>query len=116
MTSTCTITRVDGERVFDEETGTYTDPPLLTVYSGPCKLQDSGRAVGDVEVAERQVGIVSTELHLPVTGSEDVRRNDVATIDSNPFDPAVVGRRFVVQAPHGGTLKTARRLPVEAVA
>lgn len=119
MLSSCTITRAgDGERAWNEDTGTYTDPPPATVYSGRCKVQDSGRAVSEAEGGELQVAVSSLELHLPVEaeGSGAVRRGDIAKIDSNPDDPALVGRQFVVQAAHAATAKTARRLPVEAVA
>lgn len=117
MKSTCTITRAgDGERVWTEATGTYTDPPRQTVYSGRCKVQDSARrAVGTAEAGEVTAAIDSLELHLPIDGSGAVRRNDVARIETNPDDPALVGREFVVRAPHAATMKTARRLPVEAV-
>lgn len=116
MRSTCTITRAgDGERVWDEETGTYVDPPRATVYAGPCKVKTSSRAVGIAEAGELRVAIEVVELQLPIDGSEDVRRGDVAQIDSNPYDIALVGREFVVQSPVAGTAKAARRLPVEAV-
>lgn len=116
MLSTCTITRAGaGERVWNEETGTYTDPPRVTVYSGRCKLQTASRAVSTAEAGELRVAVEVVELHLPVEGSEGVRRGDVAQIDSNPFDGALVEREFTVQAPAAATMKTARRLPVEAV-
>ena len=115
MVSTCTISRPSGEPVWDEETGTYAPPPVVVVYAGRCKLQDTGRAVANTEAGEREVAVTDKQLHLPVDGSGAVRRGDVARIDTNPLDPSVVGREFIVQAPHEGTAKTARRLPIEAV-
>lgn len=116
MRSTCTITRPgDGERVWNEATGTYTDPPRVTVYAGHCKVRTGSRAIGTAEGGELEVAVEAVGLDLPVEGSEDVRRNDVAKIDTNPFDEALVGREFVVQAPPAATMQTARRLPVEAV-
>ena len=116
MRSMCTITRAGtGPRVFDEATGTYTDPPRVPVYVGRCKVQDADRTASEAEAGDREAGVVGLSLHLPIDGSGGVARDDVAVIDSNPDDPALVGRRFVVRAPHDGTLKTARRLPVEAV-
>lgn len=117
MTSTCTITRLAGERVWNETTGTYTDPVPLVVYTGPCKVQDAvGRAAGDAQAGERQAAITDQELHLPVDGSGGVRRDDTVRIDANPADPALVGRLFTVQAGHAATAKTARRLLIQAVA
>ena len=117
MVATCTITRPDAapEPTWDEESGTYTEPDAPVIYTGPCKLQNNSRAVAEVQAGERRAAVDSLELHLPIGGSEDVRRNDVAVIDANPVDPALVGRAFVVQAESMGSLRTARRLPVEAV-
>ncbi len=115
MKSTCTITRPGGEPVWNEATGTYTDPPPDVVYTGRCKVQDSGRAAADAEAGERQATVTDQELHLPIESSAGVRRDDDVLIDTNPADPALVGRRFVIRAPHAGTAKTARRLPIQAV-
>lgn len=115
MLSTCTITRAGGKPVWNQTTGTYTDPPALTVYSGRCKLQDADRNVGQAAAGERELAISKPALHLPIDGSGNVRRGDVARIDSNPLDPSAVGSTFVIQGPHIGSAKTARRLPLEAV-
>lgn len=115
MTSTCTISRPGGASRWDEATGTYTNPPAVVVYRGRCKVQDSGRAAADADAGEQQATVTDQELHLPVMGTGGVRRDDEVTIDVNPNDPALEGRRFVVQAPHSGTAKTARRLPIQAV-
>lgn len=116
MTSTCTITRDGGEPTWDEGTGEYTPATPAIVYVGRCKVQDNSRSVNKVLSGEIRAGINPLDLHLPISGTGGVRRGDVVTIDANPDDPALVGARFVVQAPPAGTAKTARRLPVEAVA
>lgn len=117
MTATCTITRAAGQQVFNTATGTYTAPPPALIYRGPCKVQDTARTVAEVKAGELQAGVLQVSLHLPVDGegSGDVRRGDVALIEANPQDPALVGRTYVVQAGHHATAKTARRLPVEEV-
>ena len=117
MVSTCTITRPSeaSAPAWDEATGTYSDPVAPVIYSGPCKLQNNSRAVAEVMAGERRAGVDNLQLHLPIAGSGGVRRNDVARIDANPPDPALVGREFVVQAEPMGSLRTARRLSVEAV-
>jgi len=116
MTATCTITRAVAGRTFNKATGTYTDPEPVTVYAGRCKVKSTARAVAEVEAGEQHVAVLDLALHLPIEGTGDVRRDDVARIDTNPDDPALVGRDFVVQAGDQGTTKTARRLPVEDVA
>lgn len=116
MTATCTITRPDtGEKVWDGETGTYSYPEPDVVYVGRCKVKSTARAVAEVSAGEQHVAVLDFGLHLPIEASGDVRRDDVAHIDTNPDDEALVGRDFVVQAGDHGTTKTARRLPVEEV-
>lgn len=116
MKSTCTITRAgDGEPVFDDASGIYTDPPRVPVYTGRCKVRDTARSVADAEAGDVQAGVVDRALHLPIEGSGQVRRDDVAQIDSNPDDPALIGRTFVIRVGDYGTTKTARRLPIEEV-
>lgn len=116
MKSTCTITRETGEQTWNEETGTYTPAEPQVIYQGRCKVQDNSRSVSEVDAGERRVAVNPLELHLPIDGSGAVRRKDVATINSNPDDPALVGSVFVVKSSTSGTTKTARRLPIEAVA
>ena len=116
MLDTCTITRRGGERTWDEESGTYTDAEPTTVYEGRCKVQTRNVSVSEVDAGEREVGVLAWEVHLPVVGSEGVRRGDTVTVTAAVFDAALVGRVFTVSGPHVGTAKTARRLPVEAVA
>lgn len=120
MTATCTITRpgTGGERVFDEGTGTYSEPVWDVIYSGRCKVKstDSAQGVAEAEAGERRAVLVHLALHLPIDAkSGAVRRDDVARVDSNPDDPALVGRDFIVQAGSHATTKTARRLRIEEV-
>lgn len=124
MVTVCAITRPSAkpEPVWDEETGTYTEPEAPVIYAGRCKLQNNSRAVAEVLAGERRAGIDNLELHLPIVAGPDdtgdpvaVRRNDVARIVANPLDPALEGRDLVVQAEPMGSIRTARRLSVEAV-
>lgn len=118
MTATCTISRpgTGGARVFDKATGTYSDPTPAVIYKGRCKVRSTARAVAEAEAGEREVAVVDLTLGLPIdAASAGVRRDDVAVIDSNPDDEALVGRRFIVRAGSHGTAKTARRLPIEEV-
>jgi hypothetical protein len=69
------------------------------------------QALVDGQQLARQRGILS----LPITGSEGVITDDVATIDVNPLDSGVVGSTFRVMGPFPETHSTARRLAVEAI-
>lgn len=115
MLATCTVTRTVDEPTWDEESGTYTPAEPLVIYRGRCKVQDNTRSVSEVLAGERRAAVDAVELHLPIDGSEDVRRDDDVLIDASPLDTGMVGRRFTVQAQPSGSLKTARRFPVEAV-
>lgn len=116
MVATCTISRGAGDPVWDGGAGTYTPAPPEVIYAGRCRVKAGARVVRDAEAGELTVGVGVLELHLPITAESGlVRRGDVARIDVNPTDPALVGRELVVQAPHAATTKTARKLPVEAV-
>ena len=115
MLDTCVITRPgDGDKVWNPDTGTYDPVPPVTVYSGRCKVQTRDVQVATADVAGREAFIVEWRLDLPVVGSEGVRQGDTAEITASVLDAALVGRRFVIQGPHVGTAKTARRLPVVA--
>lgn len=115
MFDTCTITRPGaGKGTWNEETGTYDTIPPALVYTGKCKVQTRDVQVATTDVAGREAFVVEWTLHLPIDGSGDVQQGDTATVTASALDPALVGRKFVIQGPHVGTAKTARRLPVVA--
>lgn len=115
MIDSCIVTRSGGGRVWDEETGQYTQPAPLTVYTGKCKVKTRATGTSEAEVGEQQVGVLQWEVHLPVLGSEAVVRGDTITVTACQLDPALVGMTFTVTSLHAGSYKTSRRLPVEAV-
>lgn len=115
MVDTCTIKRPDPEAEpgqMDPDTMQYPATDLITVYTGPCRVQV--RAVTatpkDVTVGERVGGEQTSELQLPVVGSEDVAVNDVVTIVTAANDASMVGRTYTVTGRHEKTHATARRL------
>jgi len=114
MTDACRITGAS-ESVWDEDAGTYTAGDPVVVYEGPCKLQTRNVLVNDADAGDREVGVVRWEVHLPVVGSEAVTRGHVVTVTACALDAAAVGQAFTVSGPHVGSMKTARRVPVEAV-
>jgi hypothetical protein len=116
MTATCSITR-EGDLVFNPDTF-QDEPTTTTVYpvdpaDGICRVkkggtQDTGKTAADQVFVESMY-----ELHLPVLGSEDVRKDDVAEILTCPDDPALVGRKLRIVAGPASSQTTARRFPVE---
>jgi hypothetical protein len=115
MVTTCTITRVPaGAQVTDPLTGHVTTVPV-GVYTGPCKVQ-TGDAMGvSIEPGEVAAELLRYELHLPVVGSETVRRGDLAVITAAATDTAMVGRRLRIKDEFYKTWDTARRFRVEEV-
>lgn len=113
MVDACAITRVTAQ-VTDPLTGHVT-PGTAAVYTGKCKSQ-TGEALGQaIEPGEVEAVLILTELHLPVVGSEGVRRGDVATITAAAHDTSLVGRKLRIKDVMYKTFATARRLRVEEV-
>jgi hypothetical protein len=114
MTSTCTITRAgDGPRVWNEETGTYTDSPRVVVYSGKCRIRPAATWGRSVEAGEAEAVLSAFRVQIPfgVTGIDVGHR---VFVDSSP-DPALVEQTMVVRfVPDKGDHITARRLTCEA--
>lgn len=112
MVDTCTIRRVTGTTT-NTTTGVVT-PTYSTVYSGPCKLQESGGLPREANpTPSAPVLMVYRQLHLPVATSGGVRANDLATMDTCANDAGMVGKVLVIRGERGKSWATARRLDVE---
>ena len=109
----CRIERVTGTR-FDRVLGVDVVDTSV-VYVGPCRVKAVNAQSLGVEAGPVEWGVHVDELHLPVTGSEDVRPLDVATITGAACDPALVGRRLVIRGWPARSLATARRFRVDEV-
>jgi uncharacterized protein DUF6093 len=110
MVDTCTIRRVTSE-VTDPFSGTIT-PTYTTVYSGKCKIQQS-EAGGRTEDAGQMFLIMKLrELHLPVSGTEHIRRDDEVSLAASA-DTDLLGRIFYVRDIAGKTFATARRITIQ---
>lgn len=115
MVDTCLIRRSTSV-VTDDLTGQVT-PIYATVYTGRCKVQTPS-AGGDgrrVDVGEVAVVVLRPHLHLPVVGSESVRRGDEVSITAGTNDTALTGRTWLVRDEMTKTYATARRLILEEV-
>jgi hypothetical protein len=110
MLDACTISRKTGTSTDADGvvTDTYGDP----FYSGKCKVQVRDVDPKNPEAGDRAYTILTLRVDVPVSVT-GVETNDRITITGSTFDPDLVGRNFRVVAPFHGSLKTARRLPVE---
>lgn len=112
MTDTCTIRRRTGEST--SSTGVVT-PTWTTVYTGPCRIQQTDTQAREENPGEAHVLLVRRELQLPVTTSVGVRADDVATIDSSINDPDLTGRIFAIRGEAAKSEATSRRLGIDEV-
>lgn len=114
LTDTCLIERAPaGRGTFDEETGQYTQAAdRALIYEGPCKVQIradiNSNIVEPVEV-EREWGYETSTLAVPIAGTEDVRPDDICTILTSQYDPALPGRVFNVHTSFHKSIATTRR-------
>jgi hypothetical protein len=116
---TCEITRPgEGDPVFDEETGQYTYPDPVVVYTGPCRLQvkvDINSNVVETTAGEREWTYLTATLQLPYVGSEDIRPDNVAKILTSAHDDTLPGRLYNVQGIYHKSDATHRRYRVREV-
>lgn len=124
LPDTCKIERVRvGRGAFDETTGQYAndepDSPRDLIYEGPCKVQIradiNSNIVEPIEV-EREWGYETSTLKVPISGTTGVRPDDVCTILTSRYDPALPGRVFNVHTTDHKSLASTRRFKLrEAV-
>lgn len=115
MPDVCTVTRAGaGDRVFDQVTGTYTDPPRVTVYDhGACRIaplpvQDRAAVFG-----ERAIDIVMYRATFPYDAPV-FEKDDVLEVNSSA-DSQLVGRHLEVHGYEVKSLQTKRRVLLQEV-
>lgn len=113
QSATCTITRPgDGEPVFDPETGTYTDPADVTVYTGSCLVLPTG---GDRVQQFGEGPVVLRSFDVTLSGLDDgVEVGDSITV-AHDTDPRLDGMALTVLDVQSSSLPTNRRLVAEEV-
>lgn len=111
MTSTITVRYKTGRTAQNESTGA--EVPVMAVrFESPAKFQSTGvLASSRVDAGGRDVVLDQMQIHYPVSMPQ-VEQDDEITCDSNPSDPRLVGRVFVVGDPMNKTYATATRLNV----
>jgi hypothetical protein len=111
LVDTCIIERESGDATNLNNgvvTKTYT-----TVYSGACRIQAaSANWAGPSEVAEAALRLASSELQLPVEGSEDLHIDDRVTILTCLNDADLVGRMFTLTGESRKSHASTRKLPL----
>ena len=112
MVDACAIVRTTGTST-NRDTGVVT-PTTVTVYSGPCRVQEIFGFARDTQPAPDQGQLARYRiLQLPVDTSEDVRAGDQVTVTACVNDADLVGAVMVVRDQSGKTEGTSRRIGVE---
>lgn len=114
MVDACTIARKTGKSTHPTS-GVVSDTYGDAYYSGPCKVQTRDVDPSNPEAGDAAYTVLRLRVDVPMSVT-DVEVDDLVTITASTYDPALVDRTFRVVAPFYGSLKTARRLPVEEVA
>lgn len=115
MVDSCVITRPgSGDRVFDAETGTWSEPPPGTVYAGRCRVQVPALAPRGVDAAQVEWATARVVVSIPVA-VVGVRPGHTVTITGSLLDPELAGRKVTVLDVPAKSHLTARRLQCEGV-
>lgn len=103
---------------FRRRTGTTTDrttgqitPTYANGYAGRCRVKHTSPQGSPAEAGEAVVVMLSLEVHIPMSAPAP-EEGDEVTITASEGDPALVGKVFVVAAPHRHSDATARRVGV----
>lgn len=112
MTSTCTVTRAGGDRVYNPETGQY-EGGSSDVYDGKCRVQTVRAQAANPESGTAVFTVERVELQLPF--GTKFQHDDVATITAEPLNPDLVGTVYRVTGLGRKSQATAQRLNVEVI-
>lgn len=110
MVDACTVRRITGTST-DQTTGVRT-PTYLTLYTGPCRIQQSLAQAAQHDTGEDYVLLLRLEVQLPTVGTEGVKVNDEITVTAAVNDADLVGRVFLVRDLFHKSEATARRVGV----
>jgi len=109
MVDACTLTRPAGPRVWDPDTGVYTQP-TATVYAGACRVRVRTDAEQVVRAGETTEATWRYLVSLPFTVAAE--SGDVVQVTASN-DPTLPGRVLRVVQVTRGTHVSARRLICE---
>ncbi|MFC4146610.1 DUF6093 family protein [Micromonospora mangrovi] len=111
MRDTCAFRRKTGT-VTNPTTGKIT-PTYAAGYAGKCRVKQPSPTAAPATAGEAVVVMVGVEVHIPMSGTPAPQPGDECVITASAGDPDLVGRTFVVDAPHRHSDATARRLKVK---
>ncbi len=119
LSDACIITKpgepVPGVDYFNNDTGQYDYPDRVVVYEGPCRLQvkvDINSNVVETTAGEKEWTYLTSQLQLPVIGSELVDVDHVCEITASEYDEALIGVLLNITGPYRKTVATYRRFRV----
>lgn len=118
MPDACTVTAPSGEpRVWDELTGTYSDPEPVTIYSGRCRVQARDAQDQSLTVGEAAWSVTDVVVSLPLSAPAPPVDAVVTITTIGPLsDPSLLGSRFSVAGSLSKSSRpTARRLHCKEV-
>lgn len=106
-TATITFKRPSGAATFNAATGTKTQP-TITVYSGPCRIQEIGRGDQVAMAVGQRITVRRYMVSLTITAAS-LRLDDVGTVDT-ASDPSLPGRPLRITDVQRGSLTFERNL------
>lgn len=113
MVDACDIKPITGHTTNPD--GTVTPTYGSSVYQGKCKLQQQRtRYASNPEAGEHAYTVGPMELHLPVSGTDQVASDHHVEI-TDSFDSANIGRVFRISIGARKTFASALRVIVEEV-
>lgn len=102
-----------GESVFDESTGTWTNPETA-IYTGGAKIRVQGMSVGhDVEAGGGDIRLNTLVLTLPADTAVAV--DDQVTVTASQLDADLVDRSFRVTDVLRSSWQVTRKAMLEEV-
>lgn len=111
LVDACTIQRKTADSVNlvnGVDTKTYS-----TIYTGACRIQAaSANWAGPSDVAQAALRLASSELQLPVAGTEGLQIDDRVTITACANDSDLVGRVYSITGLSRKSHGTTRKLPL----
>jgi hypothetical protein len=113
LPDTCRITRAGaGERVFNNATGKWDEPPRTVLYDGlPCRAAAWQGQSNVVQAGEQPVSLRGYNLTLPVSVDDLAVDDSVEILTSE--DSYLVGKFLRIEDPKGSSLGVQRRVSTE---
>lgn len=114
LVDACLIER-ETDGATDPETGVVAKA-YLTVYEGPCEVQQGAGVDSPSEVGQASLRIGSFTLKLPVEGTEGLQPEDLVSVTACQHDTELVAtRRWFLTGTQHASHKVSRKLGMSEV-